>query len=171
MNFMINLDTVFHQEYGGASVKCFCRAFGINFQIFDLLLIPSIFFKVNPPHMRQPMNPMDREFPTLGAGDQQESGADNRDSQPPEPQYGPGPSLRPQSKCNFALICSALVTVLCDFCRAVVDSDRFAWHRKVRNSPIDVRDLLDGILYAKPVPIVHLLKVISVQVHEPVWVG
>lgn len=44
------------------------------------------------------MTPMDREFPTLGAGDQQESGQENREGQPPEAQYGPGPSLRPQSE-------------------------------------------------------------------------
>ncbi|PIK57289.1 hypothetical protein BSL78_05797 [Apostichopus japonicus] len=57
--------------------------------------------RMNPAHMRQHMTPMDREFPTLGAGDQQESGQENREGQPPEAQYGPGPSLRPQNVASW----------------------------------------------------------------------
>lgn len=57
--------------------------------------------RMNPQPTRQ-KNPMDREFPTLGAGDQpQDAPSEGRETAPPEPQYGPGPSLRPQNVASW----------------------------------------------------------------------
>ena len=51
------------------------------------------------------------EFPSLATGGEEKSDTQKKEDEDKEPQYGPGPSLRPQSKCIFLL--PVFVNVFC----------------------------------------------------------